>query len=212
MHILDFEKPIANLEAMIEDLRHRIDGDGVNIADEIGRLQAKVDRERRAIYAKLAPWQKTQVARHPDRPHASDYIKALIEDFTPLAGDRCFGEDAAIVGGLGRFNGASVMVIGNEKGSDTDSRLKHNFGMAKPEGYRKAKRLMEMASHFGVPVVTLVDTAGAYPGVDAEARGQAEAIARSIEACLEVRVPLVSLIIGEADRAVPSPWRSATRC
>jgi len=197
MHILDFEKPIAELEGKIEELRHLTDGGGVNIADEVGRLQAKVDKLMRSTYAKLTPWQKTQVARHPDRPHALDYIGALIEDFTPLAGDRCFGEDRAIVGGFGRFKGASVMVIGNEKGRDTESRLKHNFGMAKPEGYRKARRLMELAARFAIPVVTLIDTAGAYPGVEAEARGQAEAIARSIETCLDIRVPLVSVIIGE---------------
>ena len=197
MHILDFEKPIAELEGKIEELRHLTDGGGVNIAEEVSRLQAKVDKLMRSTYAKLTPWQKTQVARHPDRPHALDYIGALIEDFTPLAGDRCFGEDRAIVGGFGRFKGASVMVIGNEKGRDTESRLKHNFGMAKPEGYRKARRLMELAARFGIPVVTLIDTAGAYPGVEAEARGQAEAIARSIETCLDIRVPLVSVIIGE---------------
>ena len=197
MHILDFEKPIAELEGKIEELRHLTDGGGVNIADEVGRLQAKVDKLMRSTYAKLTPWQKTQVARHPDRPHALDYIGALIEDFTPLAGDRCFGEDRAIVGGFGRFKGASVMVIGNEKGRDTESRLKHNFGMAKPEGYRKARRLMELAARFAIPVVTLIDTAGAYPGVEAEARGQAEAIARSIETSLDIRVPLVSVIIGE---------------
>ncbi|CAA7624437.1 acetyl-CoA carboxylase carboxyltransferase subunit alpha [Magnetospirillum sp. UT-4] len=197
MHILEFEKPIAELEGKIEELRHLADGGDVNIADEVGRLQAKVDKLMRATYGKLTPWQKTQVARHPDRPHALDYIGALFEDFTPLAGDRCFGEDKAIIGGLGRFRGHSVMVLGQEKGRDTESRLKHNFGMAKPEGYRKARRLMEMADHFQVPVITLVDTAGAYPGVDAEERGQAEAIARSIETCLDVRVPLVSVVIGE---------------
>lgn len=197
MHILDFEKPIAELEGKIEELRHMADDGTVNIAEDVGRLQAKVDKLLRSTYAKLTPWQKTQVARHPDRPHALDYIRALITDFTPLAGDRCFGEDMAIVGGLGRFRGQSVMVIGHEKGNDTESRLRHNFGMAKPEGYRKARRLMEMADHFGVPVLTLVDTAGAYPGVDAEARGQAEAIARSIETCLNIRVPFVSVVIGE---------------
>lgn len=197
MQILEFEKPIAELEGKIEELRHLTDAGDVNIADEVSRLQAKVDKLLRSTYAKLTPWQKTQVARHPSRPHALDYIRAMVEDFTPLAGDRCFGEDQAIVGGLGRFRGQSVMVIGNEKGTDTESRLRHNFGMAKPEGYRKAKRLMGMASHFQVPVLTLVDTAGAYPGVDAEARGQAEAIARSIETCLDIRVPFVSVIIGE---------------
>jgi acetyl-CoA carboxylase carboxyl transferase subunit alpha len=197
MHILEFEKPIAELEGKIEELRHLADNGDVNIAEEVSRLQAKVDKLLRSTYAKLTPWQKTQVARHPDRPHAIETIAALITDFTPLAGDRCFGEDKAIVGGLGRFRGQSVMVMGHEKGHDTETRLKHNFGMAKPEGYRKAKRLMEMADHFRVPVLTLVDTAGAYPGVDAEARGQAEAIARSIETCLDVRVPFVSVVIGE---------------
>lgn len=197
MHILDFEKPIAELEGKIEELRHLGDSGDVNIAEEVGRLTVKVDKLLRSTYAKLTPWQKTLVARHPDRPHALDYIGALIQDFTPLAGDRCFGEDKAIVGGLGRFRGQSVMVLGHEKGNDTESRIRHNFGMAKPEGYRKAVRLMEMADHFGIPVITLVDTAGAYPGVDAEARGQAEAIARSIETCLDIRVPLVTVVIGE---------------
>ena len=197
MHILEFEKPIAELEGKIEELRHLADNGDVNIAEEVSRLQVKVDKLLRSTYAKLTPWQKTQVARHPERPHALDYIGALITDFTPLAGDRCFGEDKAIIGGLGRFRGHSVMVLGHEKGRDTETRLKHNFGMAKPEGYRKAKRLMEMADHFRVPVLTLVDTAGAYPGVEAEARGQAEAIARSIETCLDIRVPLISVVIGE---------------
>ncbi|MBY0509555.1 MAG: acetyl-CoA carboxylase carboxyltransferase subunit alpha [Rhodospirillaceae bacterium] len=197
MHFLDFEKPIAELEGKIAELRHLSDSDGINIAEEVSRLQTRVDRDLRSAYAKLTPWQKTQVARHPDRPHAVDYIKALIEDFMPLAGDRLFGEDAAIIGGLGRFKGRSVMVIGIEKGRDTETRIKHSFGMARPEGYRKAKRLMELADRFGVPVITLVDTAGAYPGVDAEERGQAEAIARCIETCLNVRVPLISVIIGE---------------
>jgi acetyl-CoA carboxylase carboxyl transferase subunit alpha len=197
MHFLDFEKPIAELEGKIAELRHLSDSDGLNIAEEVSRLQTRVDRDLRQAYAKLTPWQKTQVARHPERPHTVDYIKALIEDFMPLAGDRAFGDDSAIIGGLGRFKGKSVMVIGIEKGRDTETRIKHSFGMARPEGYRKAKRLMELADRFAVPVVTLVDTAGAYPGVDAEERGQAEAIARSIETCLDVRVPLVSLIIGE---------------
>jgi acetyl-CoA carboxylase carboxyl transferase subunit alpha len=197
MHFLDFEKPIAELEGKIAELRHLSDSDGINIAEEVSRLQTRVDRDLRSAYAKLTPWQKTQVARHPDRPHAVDYIKALIEDFMPLAGDRLFGEDAAIIGGLGRFKGRSVMVIGIEKGRDTETRIKHSFGMARPEGYRKAKRLMELADRFGVPLITLVDTAGAYPGVDAEERGQAEAIARCIETCLNVRVPLISVIIGE---------------
>jgi acetyl-CoA carboxylase carboxyl transferase subunit alpha len=197
MNFLDFEKPIAELEGKIEDLRHMGDGDGLNIAEEVARLQAKVEKRLREIYSKLSPWQKTQVARHPDRPHCLDYVEALVEDFQPLAGDRGFAEDASIIGGIGRFRGRSVMVIGQEKGHDTESRVKHNFGMAKPEGYRKARRLMEMADRFGLPIVTLVDTAGAYPGVGAEERGQAEAIARSIETCLNVRVPLVSVVIGE---------------
>ncbi len=197
MHFLDFEKPIAELEGKIAELRHLSDSDGLNIAEEVSRLQTRVDRDLRSAYAKLTPWQKTQVARHPERPHAVDYIKALIQDFMPMAGDRVFGEDMAIVGGLGRFQGRSVMVIGIEKGHDTDTRIKHNFGMARPEGYRKTRRLMELADRFGVPVITLVDTAGAYPGVDAEERGQAEAIARCIETCLNITVPLVSVIIGE---------------
>ena len=197
MHFLDFEKPIAELEGKIAELRHLSDSDGVNIAEEVSRLQTRVDKDLRTAYAKLTPWQKTQVARHPDRPHTLDYIRTLIDDFMPLAGDRAFGEDAAVVGGLGRFNGRSVMIIGLEKGRDTETRLRHNFGMARPEGYRKAKRLMELANKFGIPVITLVDTAGAYPGVDAEERGQAEAIARCVETCLDLRVPLISLIIGE---------------
>ncbi|PKU22766.1 acetyl-CoA carboxylase carboxyltransferase subunit alpha [Telmatospirillum siberiense] len=197
MNFLDFEKPIAELEGKIEELRHLSDSDEINIAEEINRLQLKVDKLLRATYSKLSPWQKSQVARHPDRPHLSDYIARLVSDFTPLAGDRSFADDKAIIGGLGRFRGQSVMVIGHEKGHDTESRVLHNFGMAKPEGYRKARRLMEMADHFRIPVLTLVDTAGAYPGVDAEARGQAEAIARSIETCLDIRVPLISVIIGE---------------
>ena len=197
MHFLDFEKPIAELEGKIAELRHLSDSDGINIAEEVSRLQSRVDKDLRSAYAKLSAWQKTQVARHPDRPHAQDYIRALIEDFMPLAGDRAFGEDSAVVGGLGRFQGRSVMVIGLEKGRDTETRLKHNFGMARPEGYRKARRLMELADKFGIPVITLVDTAGAYPGVDAEERGQAEAIARCIDCCLALRVPLISVIIGE---------------
>ena len=194
---LDFEKPIAELEGKIEELRHLSGSGEVNIADEVTKLQAKVDKLLAQTYSKLTPWQKTQVARHHDRPHAVDYISAWIEDLTPLAGDRAFAEDQAILGGIGRFRGRSVMVIGTEKGADTEARVKHNFGMARPEGYRKAQRLMTMADHFGLPVITLVDTPGAYPGVDAEARGQAEAIARSIETCLALKVPLISVIIGE---------------
>jgi acetyl-CoA carboxylase carboxyl transferase subunit alpha len=197
MDFLDFEKPVAELEGKIEGLRHLSNSDELNIADEISRLQAKVDRLLKATYGKLTPWQKTQVARHPSRPHLDDYVERLISDFTPLAGDRAFGEDRAIIGGLGRFNGRAVMVIGHQKGHDTDSRLRHNFGMARPEGYRKARRLMRMADHFRIPVITLVDTAGAYPGVDAEARGQAEAIAQSIDTCLDLRVPLIATVIGE---------------
>ncbi len=198
MHTLDFEKPVADLEAKIEELRHISDGGrGVNIANEIGNLQDKVDRQRRHLYGRLTPAQKVQVARHPDRPHCLDYIDALVEDFVPLAGDRCFAEDQAIIGGLGRFGGKSCVIIGHERGHDTDSRIKHNFGMAKPEGYRKAQRLMNLADRFNLPIITFVDTAGAFPGVDAEARGQAEAIARSIETCLSVGVPLVACIIGE---------------
>ena len=171
--------------------------EGINIAEEITRLTDKADKQLRATYAKLSPWQKTQVARHEDRPRALAYIAQLITDFTPLAGDRAFAEDAAIVGGLGRFQGRPVMVLGTEKGTETESRVKHNFGMAKPEGYRKARRLVEMAGRFHLPILTFVDTSGAFPGIEAEARGQAEAIARSIEACLEVRVPIVATIIGE---------------
>jgi acetyl-CoA carboxylase carboxyl transferase subunit alpha len=196
-HYLEFEKPIAELEGKIEELRHLTNNGGLNIADEVGKLQVKVDKQIRAAYAKLTPWQKVQVARHPERPHFSDYVAALIQDFTPLAGDRLFGEDAAIVGGLGRFEGRSCLILGHEKGADTDSRIKHNFGMAKPEGYRKAQRLMRLAERFGLPIIALVDTAGAYPGIEAEARGQAEAIARSLEVCLDIRVPFVAAIIGE---------------
>ncbi|MGH7123871.1 MAG: carboxyl transferase domain-containing protein, partial [Stellaceae bacterium] len=196
-HFLDFEKPIAELEGKIEELRHLTNGSDLNIAEEVTRLEAKVDRQLRQTYAKLTAWQKVQVARHPERPHASDFIKGLITDFTPLAGDRAFSEDRAIIGGLGRFRGLSAVVMGQEKGADTESRVKHNFGMARPEGYRKAKRLMELAARFRIPVLTFVDTAGAYPGIDAEARGQAEAIARSIETCLSIEVPLIAAIIGE---------------
>lgn len=194
---LDFEKPIAELEGKIEELRHLSDDGNLNIADEVARLQGKVERLLRQTYAKLTPWQKVQVARHPDRPHLCDYVRGMVEDWTPMGGDRLYGEDAAIQGGIARFRGRSVVVIGHEKGADTASRVKHNFGMARPEGYRKAQRLMRLADRFRLPVITLVDTAGAYPGIDAEARGQAEAIARAIETCLEIRVPLVSVVIGE---------------
>ena len=198
MHnFLEFEKPIAELEGKIEELRH-LSGDGeLNIAEEVAKLQGKVDKLLAQTYGKLTPWEKTQVARHPDRPHTRDYVDRLIEDFIPLSGDRLFGEDQAILAGLGRFRGYSVVVLGHEKGRDTDARVRHNFGMARPEGYRKAQRLMGLADRFGLPVLSLVDTPGAYPGVDAEARGQAEAIARSIETCLSLRVPLISAVIGE---------------
>jgi acetyl-CoA carboxylase carboxyl transferase subunit alpha len=194
---LEFEKPIAELEGKIEELRHLTDTGDINIADEVSKLQVKVDRLLRQTYAKLAPAQKVQVARHPNRPHCMDYIEGLVEDFTPLAGDRGFAEDRAIIGGIGRFRGRSAMIIGQEKGHDTETRVRHNFGMAKPEGYRKAIRLMELAERFKLPVITLVDTAGAYPGVGAEERGQAEAIARSIDTCLRLRVPLIATVIGE---------------
>jgi acetyl-CoA carboxylase carboxyl transferase subunit alpha len=195
---LDFEKPVAELEAKIEEMRAlQAAGNAIAVGDEITRMEAKAGQALKDLYAELTPWQKTQVARHPQRPHALDYIGQLISDFTPLAGDRSFGEDPAIVGGFGRFCGDSVCVIGHEKGSDTESRLKHNFGMARPEGYRKAARLLEMAEHFEIPVIAFVDTAGAYPGIGAEERGQAEAIARSTEACLRISVPNVAAIIGE---------------
>ena len=194
---LDFEKSIAELDARVEELRETALAGDLNIDAEIEKLEAKSDRMLRETYARLTPWQKTQVARHPDRPHFKDYVAGLIEDFVPLAGDRAFGEDEAIVGGLGRLGGRRIMLIGHEKGDDTASRLKHNFGMAKPEGYRKAIRLMKLADRFGLPVVTLVDTPGAFPGVQAEERGQAEAIARSTEQCLSLSVPLVAAIVGE---------------
>ena len=195
--LLDFEKPIAELEGKIEELRHMQTNDDMDIGDEIEKLEAKLHRLLQTTYSKLSPWQKAQVARHPNRPHAQDYISTLIENFTPLAGDRSFAEDAAILSGLGRFRGRTVMVLGQEKGNDTPSRLKHNFGMAKPEGYRKAIRLMRQAEHFKVPVMTFVDTSGAFPGIEPEARGQAEAIAQSIHTCLDIKVPIVSVVIGE---------------
>src|SRR5690242_1019448 len=195
---LDFEKPMAEIEARIDELRALDAGDSAAaIGEEISRLEAKAAEALKDIYANLTPWQKTQVARHPNRPHCLDYIAALVADFVPLAGDRKFAEDEAIVGGFGRFRGESICVIGHEKGSSTESRLKHNFGMARPEGYRKAVRLMEMADRFDIPVLSLVDTAGAYPGIDAEERGQAEAIARSTEACLNLGVPNIAVILGE---------------
>ena len=196
-HFLDFEKPLAELEGKIEELRRTTDAGGIDVAEEVGRLSEKAEKLLQATYAKLTPWQKTLVARHPDRPKGLAYVEALIEDFTPLAGDRAFADDAAVIGGMGRFRGRAVMVLGTEKGTDTDSRVKHNFGMARPEGYRKARRLIELAGRFGLPILSFVDTAGAFPGIEAEARGQAEAIARSIEACLDAPVPMVATIIGE---------------
>ncbi len=197
MLTLDFEKQIHDLETKIEELRHMASGEEMNIIEEISTLQNKVDKLLKQKYSKLSSWEKVQVARHPERPHAKDYIQNLIEDFVELAGDRNFAEDAAIIGGFGKFNGTPVMVIAQEKGSDTESRMKHNFGMPKPEGYRKAQRLMLLAEKYDVPVLTLVDTAGAYPGVGAEERGQSEAIARSIDVCLGLKVPIISVVIGE---------------
>jgi acetyl-CoA carboxylase carboxyl transferase subunit alpha len=195
---LDFEKPIAELETRVAALRETASSsEDIDIDAEVGRLEAKANKLLRDTYAKLTPWQKAQVARHPERPHFKDYVAGIADDFLPLAGDRAFADDPAIVGGLARIDGRRVMLIGHEKGDDTASRLEHNFGMAKPEGYRKAIRLMKLADQFGIPVVTLVDTPGAFPGVQAEERGQAEAIARSTEECLALRVPMVALIVGE---------------
>ena len=194
---LDFEKPIAELQGRIDELRETAADGAVDIGTEIGRLQAKSDKLLKDTFAKLTPWQKTQVARHPERPHFKDYVAGLFEEFVPLAGDRAFADDQAIIGGFATFRGRKIMVIGHEKGDDTASRLRHNFGMGKPEGYRKAIRLVELADRFGLPVVTLVDTSGAFPGIQAEERGQAEAIARSTEACLNAGVPVVAAIVGE---------------
>jgi acetyl-CoA carboxylase carboxyl transferase subunit alpha len=194
---LDFEKPIAELETRLTELRETASAGAVDIDAEIGRLEIKTNKLLRDTYARLTPWQKAQVARHPERPHFKDYVGGIVDDFLPLSGDRAFGDDPAIVGGLGRIEGRTVMLIGHEKGDDTASRLKHNFGMAKPDGYRKAIRLMRLADRFGIPVVTLVDTPGAFPGVEAEERGQAEAIARSTEECLALRVPMIAVIVGE---------------
>ena len=196
-NFLDFEGSVAELEGKIKELRHLADSGDVNIAEEVARLEAKTDQLLRQTYGKLTAWQKTQVARHPSRPHTSDYAAALLNEFTPLSGDRTFGEDKSVIGGLARFRGRSVMVLGHEKGSGTEGRVEHNFGMAHPEGYRKAVRLLELADRFRLPVVTFIDTPGAYPGIGAEERGQAEAIARSIEACMNLRVALVSVVIGE---------------
>ena len=197
MVYLEFEKPVAALEARIIVLQDAARESDVDVSDEIGKLRAKADKQLKDTYANLTAWQKTQVARHPERPHFKDFIASIFEDFMPLAGDRAFGDDQAIIGGLARLNGRRVMVIGHEKGDDTQSRLRHNFGMGKPEGYRKAIRLMELADRFGIPVVSLVDTSGAFPGIQAEERGQAEAIARSTEKCLALGVPMIACIVGE---------------
>jgi acetyl-CoA carboxylase carboxyl transferase subunit alpha len=194
---LDFEKPIAELETRVAELRETAENGSIDIDAEVDKLQAKADRLLRDTYAKLTPWQKAQVARHPDRPHFKDYLGGIADDFVPLAGDRPFADDPAVIGGLARIDGRPVMLIGHEKGDDTASRLKHNFGMAKPQGYRKAIRLMQLADRFGLPVVTLVDTPGAFPGVEAEERGQAEAIARSTEQCLALKVPMIAVVVGE---------------
>ena len=194
---LEFEKSIAEVEDKIKRLKQLELSDGLNINTEVQRLSQKLDRLFKQLYSKLTPWQKTLVARHPARPHCLDYIKGLIEDFEPLAGDRAFGNDEAMVGGLGKFMGRSVVVIGQEKGNDLASRVKYNFGMAKPEGYRKAQRLMDLADKFSLPVIAFVDTSGAFPGIDAEERGQAQAIASSIERCLNLKVPFISVVIGE---------------
>ncbi|WP_183933844.1 acetyl-CoA carboxylase carboxyltransferase subunit alpha [Sphingomicrobium lutaoense] len=197
MSYLDFERPIAELEARVAELRETANGGKIDVGQEVHRLEVKARKLLRDTYAKLTPWQKAQVARHPERPHFKEYVAGIAEDFMPLAGDRAFADDHAIIGGLARIDGRKVMLMGHEKGNDTASRLKHNFGMAKPEGYRKAIRLMELADRFGLPVVSLVDTPGAFPGVQAEERGQAEAIARATEKCLELGVPMVATIVGE---------------
>jgi acetyl-CoA carboxylase carboxyl transferase subunit alpha len=194
---LDFEKPIAELQGRIDELRETGAEGGVDISAEIAKLQAKSDKLLRDTFSRLTPWQKTQVARHPERPHFKDYVAGLFTEFLPLAGDRAFADDQAILGGFATFRGQRVLVLGHEKGDDTTTRLRHNFGMGKPEGYRKAVRLMSLADRFGLPIVTLVDTSGAFPGLQAEERGQAEAIARSTEMCLAVGVPLVSAVVGE---------------
>jgi len=206
---LDFEKPVAELEAKVEELRAM--GDAVSVDEEIGRLEVKAAQALKELYAGLTPWQKTQVARHPQRPHCVDYIAGLITEFVPFAGDRKFGDDAAVISGFGRFRGESICVIGHEKGFDTESRIKHNFGMARPEGYRKAVRLMEMADRFNIPVLMLVDTAGAYPGIGAEERGQAEAIARSTDASLGLGVPNIAIILGEGGSGGAVAIASANR-
>lgn len=195
--VLDFEKNIFEIESKIESLKYLAQNEDVDINQEVTRLQQKLEKQVRASYSNLTPWQKSQVARHPQRPHCLDYVHALIEDFTPLCGDRLFADDEAMIGGIGRFKNISVVVLGQEKGHDIESRVKYNFGMAKPEGYRKAQRLMDLAHKFNMPVLAFVDTSGAFPGVEAEARGQAEAIASSIQKCLQIKTPMVSVVIGE---------------
>ena len=208
---LDFEKPVAELENRIAELRSAAEGDDVDINDELQRLELKSANLLETTYRNLSPWQKTQVARHPLRPHFRDYVEHVFDDFMPLGGDRTYGEDEAILGGFARLNGRRIMLIGHEKGNDTQSRIRHNFGMGKPEGYRKAIRLMELAGRFGLPVVTLVDTSGAFPGIEAEERGQAEAIARSTEACLALPVPMVATIVGEGGSGGAVALASAER-
>jgi len=195
--ILDFEKTIFEIESKIESMKYMAKNEDIDVSQEIQRLQYKLDKHMKQVYSHLSPWQKSLVARHQQRPHCLDYINGLIEDFTLLCGDRAFADDKAMVGGIGRFKGISVVVLGQEKGHDIEARIKYNFGMAKPEGYRKAQRLMDMADKFNMPILAFVDTSGAFPGVDAEARGQAEAIAASIQKCLQVKVPIISVIIGE---------------
>lgn len=211
MVYLEFEKPVAALEARIIELQDAARESDVDVSAEIGKLRAKADKQLKDTYANLTAWQKTQVARHPERPHFKDFIASIFEDFMPLAGDRAFGDDQAIIGGLARLNGRRVMVIGHEKGDDTQSRLRHNFGMGKPEGYRKAIRLMELADRFGIPVVSLVDTSGAFPGIQAEERGQAEAIARSTEKCLALGVPMIACIVGEGGSGGAAALAAADR-
>ncbi len=195
--VLDYEKNIFEIESKIESPKYLAQSEDVDISQEVSRLQQKLEKQVKSSYSNLTPWQKSQVARHPQRPHCLDYVNALIEDFTPLCGDRLFADDEAMIGGIGRFKNISVVVLGQEKGHDIESRVKYNFGMAKPEGYRKAQRLMDLADKFNMPVICFVDTSGAFPGVEAEARGQAEAIASSIQKCLQIKAPIVSVVIGE---------------
>ena len=213
-HFLDFERPLAELEGQIEELRRLSDDGDLNIAEEVGKLEEKVDRELRQTYGRLSAWQKVQVARHPSRPKCRDYVAALITEFVPLAGDRLYAEDNALVSGMGRYRGRPVVVLGQEKGNDTESRVHHNFGMARPEGYRKAQRLMELANRFNMPILSFVDTSGAYPGVGAEERGQSEAIARAIQVSLGLEVPFVlavAMAMASGPRTPPRRSRSPPR-